>query len=63
MLERERPDLVSICTSARPRAGVLLDVRMELPLADRSLRIFSRETVGDSEPAAVRAARRRAGGA
>ena len=37
-------------------------VRVELPLADRSLRIFSRETVGDSEPAAVRAARRRAGG-
>ena len=26
MLERERPDLVSICTSARPRARVLLDV-------------------------------------
>ena len=26
MIERERPDLVSICTSARPRARVLLDV-------------------------------------
>ena len=26
MVERERPDLVSICTSARPRAQVLLDV-------------------------------------
>ena len=37
-------------------------VRVALPLADRSLRIFSRETRGDSEPAAVRAARRRAGG-
>ncbi|MCY4373490.1 MAG: Gfo/Idh/MocA family oxidoreductase, partial [Spirochaetaceae bacterium] len=25
-MERERPDLVSICTSSRPRARVLLDV-------------------------------------
>lgn len=37
-------------------------IRVELPLADRSLRIFSRETRGDSQPAAVRAARSAAGG-
>ncbi len=37
-------------------------VRVDLPLADRSLRIYSRETRGDSEPAVVRAAQRRAGG-
>ena len=25
MLERERPDILSICTTAKPRAGILLD--------------------------------------
>ena len=34
-------------------------VRVALPLADRSLRIFSRETRADADPAAVRAARLR----
>lgn len=33
-----------------------------LPLADRSSRILSYETIGDSEPAVVRAAKRRAAG-
>ena len=37
-------------------------VRVELSLADRSLRIFSRDTRGDSEPAVVRAVQYRAGG-
>ena len=47
---------VAVAMRASHRIG---GERVELPLADRSLRIFSHETIGDSEPAVVRAARSR----
>lgn len=47
---------VAVAMRASHRIG---GERVELPLADRSLCIFSHETIGDSEPAVVRAARRR----
>ena len=50
---------IAVAMRASHRRG---GARVALPLADRSLRIFSRETFEDSEPAVVRAARRRAGG-